>query len=400
MGDNFLFMTGVARGGTSLAGRMVDAHPGASVAIDAYLPLFRGLRNAILCHAAEPGSHFDPAAPIEDGHFSAPRRRGVETALGASLEIPFPLEGRSDLADALRRRASDESGDLVPFIGEPAGETCRGVLLDALAWIVKARPADGNRWIGVKDLWIVDLFPALARAFPQARFVLILRDPRATAASVLGFKDIDLSQCPHVLSVLRHWRKVVACSFAFASDPLLADRLAVVRYEDIVAHPDRFGRDVCRLLEMEFDPAMTRFSGFRDYVGGGQWKGNSTFTETLDDISTRPMDSWRRKLPPEALKLVEFTCGADMLHCGYQPECSDLCGDPDVLSFLMKDGARPCSWRSDFQDQQKDYGFESFRRTALGLSHPELDPETIRHCFLFDGYYRHLRQIRQSESSR
>ena len=212
MTENLVFLTGIARGGTSLVGRMLDAHPQASIAIDAYLPIFRSFRNAAM--RAQLGDAFDPSMPLQDGHFSGERRQWLEIVLGADLALPIDDDERDDLTQRFRDRASDETADIVPHIKRLETNTYATLIPEALEALARARGGEATH-MGVKDLWIVDQFPALAKAYPNARFVLIVRDPRAVVASVHGYRPIDPYQCGHTLSILRHWRKALACRAAF-----------------------------------------------------------------------------------------------------------------------------------------------------------------------------------------
>jgi len=386
-----LFITGIARGGTSLVGRMIDAHPAAAIAIDAFLPLFRALRNSILL---ERMPDFDPARPMEDGYFSADQRARLATLWQGRLDCPLAGTDLAALRDALRRRAADESGDLVGTVGNIAGMTPGELFDDALLRIAASRAAPADGVIGMKDLWAIDLLPALARGRPSARFIAILRDPRDVVSSVLGFMAIDPGQVGHVLSIARHWRKLVATLHALAADPLFADRLLCVRYEDVVGDPASFTRRAAAFVGLPDDGSMLRADRFRDHNTGGKWLGNSTFDTALSGITARPRERWREKLPPEAVALVELTCGPEMADAGYPvtlPETAHV-ARADVLSFLLADGQRACSWRSDSGDAVRDYGCELTRRAVLAL--PDADATALEDAFLFAGYARHLRQAR------
>jgi hypothetical protein len=371
-----LFATGIARGGTSLVGRMIDAHPACAVAIDAYLHVFRALRNSIVL-AREPD--FDPARPMEDFHFDAAQRRRLDILLDGGIDVPFAGTDAADLRAAIRRRAGDESADLVPFADAIGGETPRALIDSAFAQIARARSAAELGVLGVKDLWIADLFPALARGYPDARFVLIFRDPRDVVASALGFLAIDPSQVGHVLSMLRHWRKNVALAGLYAAHPDLAGRFAALRYEDVVRDPEAKTRRLCALLGIPWHPATIAAAAFKDYNSGGVWRGNSTFDAAFESVSPAPVGRWRGKLPPAAAALVELVCGAEMRACGYALEAPAV-PDSEILGFLRADGSRTVSWRSDHGTPETALALEKARRAALDGAAPAGDPRTT---FLF-----------------
>ncbi|MBL8806871.1 MAG: sulfotransferase [Rhodospirillales bacterium] len=378
-----LFATGIARGGTSLVGRMVDAHPRCAIAIDAYLHIFRALRNSIVL-AQEPD--FDPTRPMEDFYFDAAQRRRLDILMDGSIDVAFSGADPTMLRDAIRRRASDESGDLAPFVDAIDGKTPRELIDSAFAQIERARPAEGLAVVGVKDLWIADLFPALAHGYPDARFLLIIRDPRDVVASALGFLSIDPSQVGHVLSMLRHWRKVVALAIHYSAHSDFAGRFAAVRYEDVVRQPEVEMHRICALLGVEWDPATISVADFKDYNSGGSWRGNSTFEPALDRISRSPVGRWRGKVAPPVVALVELVCGAEMRACGYVTEAPTV-HEADILDFLRVDGSRTVSWRSDTGTPEANIALERARKAAIDGSASVDIPSN----FLFPQAYERLR---------
>ena len=387
-----LFATGIARGGTSLIGRMIDAHPDAAVAIDAFLPLFRASRNRMIRACPDPRvSSFDFSLPLQDGHFTDSRRAHLDGLLKGSMSAHFPVEELDDLKERLHSRALDESADLAPMIDALDGETIEELIACSLGLVVKARRPNA-KVAGFKDLWITDQIPALSRAFPEARFLVILRDPRAIIASILGYLEKDPTQCAHVVSVVRHWRKMVACTNAFSADPAIASRLMVMRYEDMIADPEKQSRRLCTFLELPFATEMTDVAGFQDVVKGGSWQGNSTFDDKLDTISSAPVERWRKTLAGVAVAAVEFCCGPDMEMLGYEGvnDPVALAADSRVLDFIIQDGQREASWRSDFGDPLIDYGFEAARRQML-FSSKTFDHVLVQRAFLFDEYFAALR---------
>lgn len=383
-----LFVTGIARGGTSLVGRMLDAHPQMAVAIDACLPLFRALRNSIVLES-EPG--FDPSGPMEDSYFDATQRGRQAALLNGRIDVPLRGTDLPTLRSALQRRAGDESADLAPVLAMLSGTTMRELLDHAMAQIALARPAADLARVGFKDLWISELIPALARGYPDARFVIVFRDPRDIVASVLGFLPVDPTQVGHVLSFLRHWRKTVALAYRFARDAGIKSRVMTLRYEDVVTHPEGCARRMCGFLDLAFDRAMVETKKFKEYNTGGVWQGNSTFDSGMNTISRSPMGRWRQRLQPAAVGLVELTCAAEMQACGYE-----LAGTPvpegDILDFLVNDDVRACSWRSDGREPIVDFRRECARRALLALT-PGRDPtaKDVVDAFLFEDVYATLR---------
>jgi hypothetical protein len=382
-----VFITGTARGGTSLLARMLDAHPNMTIALDACLPLYRALRDRAVL-ARDPD--FETAKAFADGYGSAARRAELQALLDVDLDFAVDRVSLEQLQTALGRRAGDESPDLVPALRTLDGGSIEELFEAILALTPRARQVPALRYTGLKDVWTIDAFPALARSFPDARFIAVLRDPRDVVSSMMGFLDKDPAQVGHIPSVLLHWRKMVTCAYHFLADALLRDRFWAVRYEDVVSAPEKFAHDACRFLDLPGDASMVSPAGFRDYGTGKAWQGNSTFDRKLTAISRGPVGRWKRTLPERVVNFVELCCGLEMADCGYDlsREPSELASG-DVLSFMIEENQRTCSWRSDSGDPDWDYNFELARR-AMFLTPAEPPVEQIETAFLFASYFSHL----------
>jgi hypothetical protein len=359
-----IFVTGVARSGSNLVGRMLDAHPDITLAIDPYLILFRWFRNAVL------KGRIDPSAPFQDGYFSDPSN--LDALLAATWDRPFEP---GDWA-SFRARTAIECPDLVATLDGP---TFGAVLTEGLRRIESVRGA--ARWVGFKEVWIVDYFASLARSFPEARFVILNRDPRAILASLLAMAKKDPTQIAHALSYARHWRKTVAFGIHYAS--VLKGRLKVLRYEDLVERPEHTARGLCDFLDVSFDPKMLDTRAYFDHATGKPWSGNSSFEPTASGIVGARAERWRTSLEPAAVKMVEMVCGPEMKWCGYEFVTPPSPAD-EVRDYLVAHNSGAFSWRSDSGDAELEFAREVKRFGPLK------DRAAIRQAYLFEDVYRRL----------
>lgn len=378
-----LFITGIARAGTNLLARMLSAHPAVEVAIDPYMPLLRSFRNAVIWR------HFDEStaarystAPFQDYYFTNERLQIMDAIQASDLDIAFADGERAALLQAVCARAELESPDLEPLLGRLSGTTYRELFDSALAIIVEARSASGCKWVGMKEVWTVEFCAVLARAYSQAKFIVIMRDPRAVVASMHKLAEKDVTQRAHTLSYARHWRKYAAFCTFYASQPSLRERFYVVQYENLVSDPARGARALCEFLGLHVVPEMEQSDGFWDPATRTVWRGNSSYAERIEGIDAALAERWKMTLDPAALALIELACGPEMRLFGYAPSTSVSVADPQALDFLVRDSKMPASWRSDLGDVQQDYGFELFRLAALHAQ-SLTDEKTIRRCFLF-----------------
>lgn len=398
MGDyRPLFVTSTARSGADLISMMLSANPQVMVALDPYLELFRSLRNTFVEHYAPPEAReaFDASAPVQDYYFSEHGLTLMDAIQRGDLDLPFDQSTWDAFLERGVRRCSLDSADIAPHFAGIRGRTYREMFENGLAVIAKARSLGDRRWIGFKDSWTIEFLRPLAVAFPEARFVVIRRDPRATINSNLGGVTSDPLGVAHALSYLRHWRKYVAFAVHYQQDPLFANRLFVITHEEVLRAPETKARELCRFLEVDYDPRMIDTNTYFDYPSGGTWKGNSTFESVTSGISPHRAERWRKKLEPRVVKMIEFLCGADIRLIGDAPLVygDDGWPSPEILEYLIESDSSYANWRTDMRDPQRDYGFELFRHALLALPSPPADARLIRRSFLFEDVYARLREV-------
>jgi hypothetical protein len=390
-----LFVTGTARSGSNLLGRMLSANREVAVACDPYLPLFLSLRNALLeaAGAAAARAGFDPRAPLQDYYFDEGRLAAMDAIQHGDLDVAYDIGDWPRLRQALAIRAAHECGDLVPHLDRVRASTYRGLVDNGLALIGDVRRATDRRWVGFKEVWTIEFFAALARAYPDASFIVLLRDPRAVIASMHAIDHVDAAQVAHTLSYARHWRKNVAFAHHYTADAGFAGRLMVLTYEELVQRPDATARALCDFLGVGFDDDMLAPDRYVDPATGQPWRGNSSFVSILAGISQGQAERWRTAIDPRALRLVEFVCGPEMGLAGYEPATDGAGLEPELLQYVIANGRQRCSWRSDFGDPQRDHGFELFRRALLEADEAWLDPGLVRRSFLFEDVFRAVRPV-------
>jgi hypothetical protein len=221
----YVFFVGCPRSGTTLLRRIADAHPELAVA--------RGTRWI--------APTFECRRGLTAEGFVTPR-------LLERLNTPHRLERLAIDEDDLARAFGD--GERVPFASFVA----------ALFELYGRR--HGKRLVGEKSASYVRHLPTLHRLWPQAKFVHIIRDGRDVCLSVLD------------------WRKGAAGFSTFSDEPVIttgvwwdwhvrlglegaagleAELYHELRYESLVAEPERECERLCRFLGLAYDDSMLRF---------------------------------------------------------------------------------------------------------------------------------------------
>jgi hypothetical protein len=188
----------------------------------------------------------------------------------------------------------------------------RGRYADAVLWMVE-RFAESRGKTGVR-FW-VDHDPShtpatatLAAHFPTARFIHLLRDGRAVAASVMA-ASFGPSQ---IFNAARFWAYYVAVGMA-AQRFLAADRFVELRYEAIVRDPETALAPALARLGCAFEPGM---------ISGGDYD-LPTRLRTLHPFVGKPpiperIDAWRGKLSDRDLEIFEAYAEDLLTLLGYE----------------------------------------------------------------------------------
>jgi len=98
----------------------------------------------------------------------------------------------------------------------------------------------------------------LSDLYPTSKFIHLVRDGRGVAASIM-----PLDWGPNsIVKAARWWMRMV--SFGLAAESFLPpDRIMRVKYEALVAEPDKTLQAICRFLGLTYEPDMKDATGFR-----------------------------------------------------------------------------------------------------------------------------------------
>lgn len=383
-----IFSTGTARSGTTFFARILSVNEQVKITNDPFLPIFRSFRTEILRQSVAPD--FNAALPLDDYYFSEAKILLMKAIQHGNLNLKFPEEQRPVLDAQLKARVPLGAKELVPFIGELKGDTYFELFQNGLGLLKKAHNVDNIDWCGFNDNWVIEFFPLLAQAFPEAHFIVIVRDPRATMASSMQLRAKEPEMVPLIYSFAHHWRKHVAFSRVLTSHPLLKDRLTVIRYEDLVSQPEKVVGDLCAKLDVHFDTSMLDTEKFRPFRGD-KWTPWSNFKVPEKGIYTNSITSWRDNLSPGIIEFIEFICDPEMRLVGYSPEIySGGLPTSEVMKFLKEDDQIAIGWRGIHESWDVEHGHELFRKQAIKLGQELLSIEKIENYFLFPSVYQEL----------
>ncbi|MDN5865399.1 MAG: sulfotransferase [Gammaproteobacteria bacterium] len=169
------------------------------------------------------------------------------------------IEEQDNLKDFLTDfAASDEALERFTAAGSAELASCRERYR---ALVSRSAPSAGTERILVDKYPLNTIFMALiARLFPGACFIFVVRDPRDVVLSCFKHSfalNAAMNNFLTLESTVRYYTAVMG--IGIAALPLLGGRAYALRYENLVEGLERETRKLCEFLQLDWNPAMLRF---------------------------------------------------------------------------------------------------------------------------------------------
>lgn len=291
------FIVGPSRSGTSMVRELLNGHD--SVWITRETHYFDDLR------ARFQGQGRAPLSPEDTRRCEAYFLACGHLAYGADAVPERSSVDREELAREARRLGGGSDAYFEAF--------CR----------LRARANEKTRW-GEKTPRHAFRIGEMLSAFPSARIVCLIRDPRAVVASYRDWTgraalapDLDTPfasdrrrarRSYHIVLASLMWRSATQASIA-ARRQYGPERILLQSYEELLSEPEASTRRLCEWLELPYQPAMLDVPLVQSSYAPGAQRG----------ISTAPMARWREKLTPAEVSVIQSTCRGLMQELGYEP---------------------------------------------------------------------------------
>lgn len=188
--------------------------------------------------------------------------------------------------------------------------------LFTLLWEQYAEKLGKPRW-GDKSLNTERYADTIFRAYPNAKILHIVRDPRDRYASALkrwkiirgGVGSGTATWLSSAWIGARNLRKY-------------PDRYRIIRYETLARQPEETMRVVCTFLGEEYVPEMLSMKGAEAFRDEG---GNSSFEQHEPGIiSVKSIGRYHKYLTPQAILFIQRFARREMLAHNYSPEPIEL----------------------------------------------------------------------------
>ena len=178
-------------------------------------------------------------------------------------------------------------------------------MLEALT-AQRAQRAGVPRWVE-KTPRHLEVPELIVETWPHARIVRIVRDPRDAAVSLTKVPFGTPSLLTN-LSVLARMNEAAADFYRES------DRALTVRYEDLVAAPERELQRICDFVGVAFEPGMVSDRGGASGVAAAHewWKGDAT-----GPLDPSRSGRWQQEMPAEVQHYAALNLGPMLQEHGY-----------------------------------------------------------------------------------
>jgi hypothetical protein len=290
------FIAGQAKSGTTLLVSLLDGHPELLV-----FPLETAYFPTVLTKYGNAGrrAQFDYLT----------KESFAKVLFGGT-----PRPGKHDYTKFPQQRFLEEF-ERVAFDPANAGRDLLVLMVETYAKTLSIPPDQVKRWVE-KTPANRNCIKQIQQRFPDAKFLITLRDPRAILAAQIALEKRRQTNRFSVYYVIAHWRIAAKLAKQCERGELPG---CVVAYEKLVTNPSAEMQRVCEFLEITFDADVV----LNPTKVGEPWSGNSAAGGSFSEISAEPSTRWERDLSKEEIGWVEWHCGDLMPDFGYEPRLAE-----------------------------------------------------------------------------
>jgi len=278
-----IFIVGASRSGTTMLRLLLNAHPRIGV------PKEFSYFTSIPEHWLQSWHHV-PVSANEYRQFIREHLFREHVLREAGIDADIVLE---------RILSSADSRDLsIPY----------RLMLEAYA------DAEGKpRW-GEKTPTNLFYCDVLYQMFPDAKFIHLVRDPRAVVRSANNFPRLP----DDTLVNATNWLHFMANGYERLVRHVPSDQWCTIRYEDITSNPETVAREICKFVEEPFDQrmldfhkdAVSRLPSSADHLGGAR--------KVARPIHEGRQAKWRKDLSDHDIAMIEYVCKDVIPIFGYE----------------------------------------------------------------------------------
>ena len=301
MTQNFLFICGHRKSGTTMFGNLFDSHPEiATYPTD--ITLLYG---------------YYPQYVRSKSHSDEEKLKRLDVVLFASLENTLKSHPHVSV-DVTALRDAFFKGFPLEILDQP------NKIITHFAETLKAHlltDTNNAKYFLFKETSIEIYAQEISEWFPDAKFIQILRDPRDNYAALKAgvsnyYSELGEGERETLASLIN--RSSLGFKYARINQDILGqDRYKVVRFEDVVQKSEETMADIANFLGVTYNEILLTPTFLGQAVDGNSYEGVK-----MPTISGANIGRWPERISEEEAKIIEFHFAGIMEPYGYQCQFS------------------------------------------------------------------------------
>lgn len=162
----------------------------------------------------------------------------------------------------------------------------------------------------------------LDAVWPEARFLVLVRDGRDVALSLAGVPFGP----NNAWAAARWW--AAGARAGLEAQRRFGDRVLTLRYEDLATDPETHVRRACDFLALPYHPDLLAIEGRADGLARAR-----------DGIDASSVERWRREMSAEHRRLFASVAGRELAAAGYETEKPGPLGSARTAAYAGHDAA-------------------------------------------------------------
>lgn len=214
---------------------------------------------------------------------------------------------------------------------------------------------DEIKLIGDKNPVYAGFVPELMEVFPQAKFIHLIRDYRPVAlSSVAAFAEHD------IYYYAAAWK--LQNELVEQEKGRSPQKFYTLKYEDLVADKEKYAREVCNFLGIDFSTSMFDFHiKAKEAYAGKAIEGFERFhLGILNPVAAPEKETWKEKLSETEIRTLEYIVGSYGEKHQYMP-----CANANAEVLIGKARAAIKKARKDHRVFRFYYTMPGFMRRVL-----------------------------------
>lgn len=173
-----------------------------------------------------------------------------------------------------------------------------------------------SRW-GKKVPVGVQHLRTILRAFPNAKIIYMVRDPRAVVCSFISSERNPAFNFQNVYNKAKYWAKCEQLADKFQK--FSPQNMKQVKYEDLIAKPEAVVRNICSFIGVDFEKTMldTASTAWQYAPKGADGHVMAAHKELLKSINASRVETWKEELLPRLVSLIEVVTRKWLARRGY-----------------------------------------------------------------------------------